>query len=305
MPLSTFRLVSICHHMRSGLRFQLRCGRKLRTTFRTFTTRHCAASSREVKSASSTTYLWKLQRAGRPRFASSFRNVPKISEARDEEKMLPEEFRSEGLFISQRIILHNACQAFDRIDLDRNGHISCDEIEKLCHLLTMDLSRNEAAKMEHETMEHMRVMVDKTGQISKAKFVTWWLEHVDVFGNPFDPSTQKAPSIFWRAIAGLLDLVQSFTPFVALCYVGIPPNEMAFLFCGSIVLFVLRDTWTPEGRSLGKKICGLEIVQLEKTKIKDKNGNCEEAYRATSIPATRTLGSCREVVAKAKMWTEG
>jgi len=110
-------------------------------------------------------------------------------------------------------------------------------------------------------------MVDKTGQISKAKFVTWWLEHVDVFGNPFDPSTQKAPSIFWRAIAGLLDLVQSFTPFVALCYVGIPPNEMAFLFCGSIVLFVLRDTWTPEGRSLGKKICGLEIVQLEKTKV--------------------------------------
>jgi len=49
--------------------------------------------------------------------------------------------------------------------------------------------------------------------------------------------------------------------------VGIPPNEMAFLFCGSIVLFVLRDTWTPEGRSLGKKICGLEIVQLEKTKV--------------------------------------
>eukprot|EP00465_Bigelowiella_longifila_P014686 CAMPEP_0185256982 /NCGR_PEP_ID=MMETSP1359-20130426/6046_1 /TAXON_ID=552665 /ORGANISM="Bigelowiella longifila, Strain CCMP242" /LENGTH=330 /DNA_ID=CAMNT_0027841831 /DNA_START=350 /DNA_END=1342 /DNA_ORIENTATION=+ len=213
----------------------------------------------------------------------------------DEEKMLPEEIRNEGLFISQRIILHNACQAFDRIDLDRNGHISCDEIEKLCHLLTMKLSRNEAAKMEHETMEHMRVMVDKTGQISKAKFVIWWLEHVDVFGTPFDPSTQKPPSIFWRATAGLLDLVQSFTPFVALCFMGVPADQMSFLFCGSLVLFFLRDTWTAEGRSMGKKICGLEIVQLEKTKVKDENGKSEEAYRATSIPATRTLGMWRNI----------
>jgi len=143
--------------------------------------------------------------------------------------------------------------------------------------------------------------------VSRAHFALWWFDHLDVHQKFYDPHLQRAASPMRRLGAVCIDMMlygaiplfflnleimnlfvkdlaesQSF-----LGYYGISEDWSNF-FCW--IPYSLKDVFT--SRSYGKKVMGLEIVQIER--VEHPNGG--EEFRTTDIPATKSINMFRALL---------
>jgi len=195
----------------------------------------------------------------------------------DSAKFHLQKIRKDGwLRSSQKQSLQVAEKVFDEVDLDGDGFLNREEALKAYARLDPSLEKTKP------------VFINE-GPIHRDQFILWWFTQKDVFGQAWDPDQQVPPGMLRRFFAGATDaLWASYLPLGVAHLVfddlhpvfPVGPVGVGIAMATSL-LYCSRDLIG--SRSPGKKLFGLEIVQIER-----KGLSYEPAVlRTTSIPATR------------------
>mmetsp|Transcript_32042 Transcript_32042/g.44679 ORF Transcript_32042/g.44679 Transcript_32042/m.44679 type:complete len:348 (-) Transcript_32042:215-1258(-) len=191
---------------------------------------------------------------------------------------------------------HQADEAFDDVDLDKDGFVSRNDAMRAILKLYVERDTMSVDEATTKAFHHSAKLAAQSGEVSKEEFVLWWYEQFDKFGVELDVRYQRPPHQLRRLAALFTDfVVYALLPGVVLEAVqdfSLVDAVLSFEIDHSPIqiyslLFHVRDSIT--SRSFGKYIWGLEIVQVERCHCPVRG----DFYRTTEIPATKTMAFTR------------
>eukprot|EP00466_Bigelowiella_natans_P005215 jgi/Bigna1/71689/fgenesh1_pg.16_\ len=112
-----------------------------------------------------------------------------------------------GLWATQRVLMHRADEAFDDVDLDKDGFVSRNDAMRAMLKLYVErdnMSVDEATAMALDDSSKLAAL---SGEVSKEEFVLWWYEQFDKFGVELDVRYQRPPHQLRRLAAVFTDFV--------------------------------------------------------------------------------------------------